>query len=97
MPYGSAFEPQFDRVIDAINASQRVRFVLHTGDTKGGSERCDHALLQRRFDQYRRFTLPFVLTPGDNDWTDCHRTNNGNYLPTERLQKFRQLFYPQPA
>lgn len=35
-----------------------------------------------------------MLTPGDNDWTDCHRTGNGNYLPTERLAKFREIFYP---
>lgn len=97
VPYGSATEPQFDRVIDAINASPRVRFVLHTGDIKAGSERCDDDLLQRRFDQYQRFAKPFVFTPGDNEWTDCHRTNNGNYLPTERLDKVRSLFFPRPG
>lgn len=97
VPYGAATEPQFDRVIDAINATPRVRFVLHTGDIKAGSERCDDALLQRRFDQYQRFAKPFVFTPGDNEWTDCHRTNNGNYLPTERLDKVRSLFFPQPG
>jgi len=97
VPYGTATEPQFDRVIEAINAAPRVRFVLHTGDIKAGSERCDDALLQRRFDQYQRFAKPFVFTPGDNEWTDCHRTNNGNYLPTERLDKVRSLFFPQPG
>jgi Calcineurin-like phosphoesterase len=97
VPYGAATEPQFDRVIDAINAQPRVRFVLHTGDIKAGSERCDDDLLQRRFDQYQRFDKPFVFTPGDNEWTDCHRTNNGNYLPTERLGKLRSLFFAQPG
>jgi hypothetical protein len=97
VPYGAATEPQFDRVIDAINATTRVRFVLHTGDIKAGSERCDDDLLQRRFDQYQRFAKPFVFTPGDNEWTDCHRTNNGSYLPTERLDKVRSLFFPQPG
>jgi Calcineurin-like phosphoesterase len=97
VPYGTTAEPQFDRVIDAINAEPRVRFVLHTGDIKAGSERCDDALFQRRFDQYQRFAKPFVFTPGDNEWTDCHRTNNGNYLPTERLSKLRSLFFPQPG
>ena len=96
-PYGATLEPQFDRVIDAINAEPRVRFVLHTGDIKSGSERCDDTLLQHRFDQYQRFAKPFVYTPGDNEWTDCHRTNNGNYLPTERLAKVRTLFFPQPG
>lgn len=96
-PYGTAAEPQFDRVIDAINAEPRVRFVLHTGDIKAGSERCDDALLQHRFDQYQRIAKPFVYTPGDNEWTDCHRTNNGGYLPTERLAALRALFFPQPG
>jgi hypothetical protein len=87
----------FDRVIDAINADPRVRFVLHTGDIKAGSERCDDSLLQRRFDQIQRFAKPVVYTPGDNEWTDCHRTNNGGYLPTERLSTLRSLFFPQPG
>jgi hypothetical protein len=74
-----------------------VRFILHTGDIKGGGERCDDELLIRRFDQYQRFTNPFVLTPGDKDWTDWHRTSNGSYLPTERLTRLRDIFYPQPG
>lgn len=97
VPYGAATEPQFDRVIDAINADPRVRFVLHTGDIKAGSERCDDSLLQRRFDQIQRLAKPVVYTPGDNEWTDCHRTNNGGYLPTERLSTLRSLFFAQPG
>lgn len=97
VPYGVADEPKFDRVIEAVNATPRVRFVLHTGDVKGGGERCDDALLLRRFNQFQRFDKPFVLTPGDNDWTDCHRTSNGNYLPTERLDRLRGIFFPQPG
>lgn len=93
-PYGVAEEPRFERVIDAVNATPRVRFVLHTGDVKQGSERCDDAVFLRRFQQYQRFAAGFVVTPGDNDWTDCHRANNGGYLPTERLARFREIFYP---
>jgi len=97
MPYGTAAEPQFDRVIDAINAAPGVRFVLHTGDIKSGSERCDDTLLQRRFEQTQRFTKPVVYTPGDNEWTDCHRRNNGSHVPTERLAKLRSLFFARPG
>ncbi|MEU6787396.1 hypothetical protein ABZ912_50105 [Nonomuraea angiospora] len=35
------------------------------------------------------FDDPFVLTPGDNEWTDCHRTAAGGYAPTERLDAVR--------
>jgi hypothetical protein len=93
-PYGTGEEVQFDRVIDEINASRNVRLVVHSGDVKAGSERCDDALLIKRFNQYQKLDDAFILTPGDNDWTDCHRTNNGSYLPTERLARFRQIFYP---
>ncbi len=97
VPYGLAEEPQFDRVIRQINSSRSVQFVLHSGDVKQGAERCDDAVLQRRFDQFQRLARPFIVTPGDNDWTDCHRANNGAYLPTERLARFRQIFFPVPG
>jgi hypothetical protein len=35
-----------------------------------------------------------VFIPGDNEWTDCHRTNNGGYNPLERLSYLRQVMYP---
>ncbi len=96
-PYGTAAEPKFDRVIKEINNARQVRFVIHTGDIKAGSERCDDALLMHRFEQYQTFRTAFVLTPGDNDWTDCHRSNNGGYNPVERLAKLREIFYPVPG
>lgn len=96
-PYGAAREVMFDRVIEDINQSHQVRFVVHTGDIKAGSERCDDDLLIHRFEQFETLDVPFILTPGDNDWTDCHRTNNGSYLPTERLARLREIFYPEPG
>ena len=40
------------------------------------------------------FDDPFVFTPGDNEWTDCHRTSNGKYFPPERLAAVRRTFFP---
>jgi hypothetical protein len=34
---------------------------------------------------------PFIYVPGDNEWTDCHRSGGD---PLERLAKLRELFYP---
>jgi hypothetical protein len=94
VPYSAAEEVKFNNVIASINASRNVRMVLHTGDIKGGGERCDDALFIKRYNQYQQFDDAFIITPGDNDWTDCHRTSNGSYLPTERLAKFRDILYP---
>lgn len=96
-PYGVQREADFDRVIDHIQNSAAVRLVLHTGDIKAGGERCDDAVLQRRFAQFQRFRMAFIYTPGDNDWTDCHRRSNGTYHPLERLERVRALFFPQPG
>jgi hypothetical protein len=40
---------------------------------------------------------PLVYTPGDNEWTDCHRANNGGYTPTERLDTLREVFFDRPG
>jgi hypothetical protein len=100
VPYGVGEEAKFGRVVEAINASHAaggVSLVVHTGDVKRSGERCDEALLRRRFRLFQRFEPPFVITPGDNDWTDCHRGSGGRYLPTERLVRLRQVFYPRPG
>jgi hypothetical protein len=39
------------------------------------------------------FEKALVYTPGDNEWTDCHRANNGAHDPLERLGKLRQMFF----
>jgi hypothetical protein len=39
--------------------------------------------------------VDFVMHAGDNEWTDCHRVNNGQYNPLERLDYLRSVFFPQ--
>lgn len=94
-PYGDAQRAAFPALVDAINADPDVRLVLHAGDIKNGSSTCDDARFADLFQLFGAFADPFVLTPGDNEWTDCHRTAAGGYLPTERLDALRRLFYPQ--
>jgi hypothetical protein len=69
--------------------------VLHAGDVKSGSSTCSDERFADLAALYRTFDDPLVLTPGDNDWTDCHRANNGSYVPTERLDTIRELFFPR--
>jgi len=97
MPYGEREERRAREVIGAINASPAVEFVIHIGDIKGGGESCDDSVLRRRFRLFQEIARPFVITPGDNDWTDCHRVSNGRHLPTERLARYREIFHPDPA
>ncbi len=87
---------KFDRLIAAINAL-KTPFSIHVGDTKGGSTPCTDAVLTRALEQLQTFERPLVYTPGDNEWTDCHRERAGTVNPRERLAKVRQLYFAQPG
>ncbi len=96
-PYGVVKRAEFPALVDRINADPAVERVLHAGDIKSGSNSaCTDTYFQDIRNQFDRFQDPFVYTPGDNEWTDCHVAfkNTGLYLPTERLQTIRSLFFP---
>jgi hypothetical protein len=97
IPYGAAQIARFPSVVDQINADPAVQMVDHLGDIKDGSSVCSDDYFAMVRAQFDRFTDPLVYTPGDNEWTDCHRPNNGGYNPLERLQAVRTLFFPKPG
>jgi hypothetical protein len=97
IPYGAAQIARFPAVVDQINADPSVQFVDHLGDIKNGSTTCDDAYFHQIRTQFDRFQDPLVYTVGDNEWTDCHRPNNGSYNPLERLQTIRQVFFDRPG
>ena len=95
VPYGQAQVERFPDMIDELSAQAgELEFLAHVGDIKAGSAECSDAYFWMIRGEFDRLALPLVLTPGDNDWTDCHRKNNGSYDPLERLDTFRDVFYP---
>jgi hypothetical protein len=96
-PYGVQAVADFPRLIAGINADPAVRRVIHVGDVKGGSDLCTDAAFEAVAARFTTFSDPLVFTPGDNDWTDCHRANNGGYNPLERLDKVREIFFANPG
>jgi hypothetical protein len=80
-------------IIDEISRDREVAFVVHDGDFKSGSEKCDNRRFLDRKADFEASLHPFILIPGDNEWTDCHRPSNGPYDPQERLAKLRELFF----
>jgi len=88
VPYSQAQANLLDSLIDRVNA-EPLAFAAHVGDITSGQGPCDDEWLQARKRQFEQFRVPFVLLPGDNDWTDCHRTG---FDPVERLAKWRGLF-----
>jgi hypothetical protein len=97
VPYGADQVAAFPGWVDQISADPDLRFVTHVGDIKNGSSVCSDAYFDFIRGQFDRFDTPLVFTPGDNEWTDCHRTNNGPYDPYERLDALRATFFPEPG
>lgn len=96
LPYGDEELAELPTWIGDINRAQPM-FTLHLGDIKSGSQRCDTSYFQTIRALFDTFRAPFVYTPGDNEWTDCHRENNGGYDPLERLATVRDIFFDRPG
>ena len=90
VPYGP--HEEFAALVDKIN-TQSLAFTIHVGDIKSGSTVCSDETFTSVRQLFDRFDRALIYTPGDNEWTDCHRVNNGRYDPLERLEKIRQLFF----
>ena len=92
--YGPAGEAKWPALAQSINeAASGLKFVVHAGDIKSGSTLCTDEMFANRLVSFNALQLPVILTPGDNEWTDCHRENNGSYDPLERLAHERRMFY----
>lgn len=95
-PYSMREEQELVRLLTAV-AHAAPPFVLHIGDIKGGSQPCTDAAQRTIAALFRRQPFPVLYTPGDNEWTDCHRSAAGGYDPLERLAALRQTFFADPA
>ena len=85
-PYAEAEIGRLDAVIDQINA-ELLAFVVHVGDIGSSTpeQACGDRWLQERKKQFARIRHPFLLIPGDNEWSDCKQ-------PLARLKAWRTLF-----
>jgi hypothetical protein len=109
IPYGLVKRRELPNLIEQINADGAVSAAIHLGDIRQGKNGedplqeplggCADAQLLDIRSVFDGFTKPLVYTPGDNEWTDCHHDGkkNGYYVPTERLQRLRQIFFPIPG
>jgi hypothetical protein len=94
LPYGQAAQgyASYKSLIRSINQEHPI-FSIHIGDFKSGSTLCSDEESQVQLGHFGSFDSALVFTPGDNEWTDCHRANNGGHDPLERLQALRATFY----
>ena len=90
--YTAEDEAKFPNLISDLNDANLV-FVVHNGDFKGGVSPCSDQTFSRRKEAFQTSKHPFIYTPGDNEWTDCHDRRAGGHDPLERLAKLRDQFF----
>jgi len=102
MPYNATQEKEFANLIKVLN-KEDLAFVVHDGDfwfdgiawkdTTKGLPPCAEDTFADRFKLTQSINHPFIITPGDNDWTDCYRAKDHAYDPLDRLAKLREMFF----
>ncbi len=92
--YGKPEEvyPQYEKLISTIN-DLKPDLVIHVGDTKSGSTPCSDKMLDEQLAYLNTFNAPLLYSPGDNEWTDCHRKAAGEFRPVERLARIRTTYF----
>src|SRR5207302_904406 len=94
MPYAKNGDgPKIPALIADMNADRSLTFTAFDGDTKDGSSPCTDDQYTAAVERFNRFEAPTVYVPGDNEWTDCHRLNNGGYNNLERLDHVRKVMF----
>ena len=94
-PYAPDQEQEADNLLEELNGED-LAFVAHDGDIKSGSSACTNGVYRREFRRFESSKNPFVYTPGDNEWTDCHRLPNPTPEeadPLNRLALVRSTFF----
>jgi len=81
-PYGTTptDHAEFDAspaFINSINADPTVSLVIHVGDIHSGKQYCTKDYDQSIYELWKQFASALIYTPGDNEWTDCHKFGEG--------------------
>ncbi len=71
-----------------------LAFVVATG-IKGEAEPCSDTLYTRRREMFNDALRPLIVAPAASDWSGC-RNSAGRSAAIERLNRLRELFYPEP-
>jgi len=109
-PYSLSLLAQAPALLNSINSDPQVHMVIHVGDIHGGNMPCTGVGLDPRpatadpnwnqtiFNIFQQFQDPVIYTPGDNEWTDCHKTRAGSSgAPLNELASIRSLFFAHPG
>lgn len=93
-PYYAWEEVQYRLVLQELDAHD-LRFVVHVGDIFWHP--CSDENYRKILGWLNGLRHPVIYTPGDNEWVDCWEPGSGSFVPNERLDRIRQIFFADPA
>jgi hypothetical protein len=109
-PYSQNLLNTAPLLLNSVNNDRDVSLVLHVGDIHSGSMACTSAGIlppipasnpgwnQQIYALFQQFKMPMVYTPGDNEWTDCHKSKeHSSGDPLKELASVRSLFFARPG
>jgi hypothetical protein len=109
-PYSQVLFDNSALLLNSINQDPDVSLVMHVGDIHSGSMACTSAGIlppipasnpgwnQAVYYRFQQFHPPVVYTPGDNEWTDCHKAKEfSSGAPPKELASVRTLFFARPG
>jgi hypothetical protein len=97
MPYTSQQLAAFQGFLNAMSVDPSFHLAIHLGDIKSGSSACTDEYIRGIRDALNSYAGALVYTPGDNEWTDCHRNSGNPQNPVERLDFLRAKFFFTPG
>lgn len=91
MPYAPNDYAGYERLLAEISR-HRPAFTVHCGDTKAGAAAPTEEFLPRVRNWFNSVAGAVIYTPGDNEWTDVHRTGQD---PLVWLTRIRELYFAE--
>lgn len=96
VPYTPFQLTNFPKLVRQIDSDPDVGLAVHLGDIKNSLSPCSDTYYRRIRSLFEGFDDALVYTPGDNEWTDCHKPQNGGTNPLNRLDGLRNFFFAAP-
>jgi hypothetical protein len=105
MPYTTVQQREYQQLLASLNKAD-LAFIVHIGDFQNSPRNyyanpalspmpCTDERYKAVYDSFQSVRHPFILTPGDNDWADCHLILERKVDPLELLAKIRATYFPE--
>ena len=88
VPYVKAEDKLLPQQIAKLPAD--AQFLVHLGDIKDGTTPCEETIYQKVAGMLSKSKVPTFIIPGDNEWNDCQKPDQGWKYWQKHFRRFDQ-------